>query len=511
MRDEKRQGGRFLVVMAVLVGLSAGAVYWKRVVERPDEAFQEGLEAYSLRAFPRAATAWQEADSLGHLEASHRLAGLYLEGHGVERNHRRAFELYEKAAKAGRGEAQLELARLYDQGRGTTPDMEQAVLWYWSAAKNEVPAAQLEVGRLYEQGRGVEKDLAEAASWYGLAAQAGVGDAQLALGLMYLEGRGVDESIEAAASWLQRAAEDAQLPEAWYHMGTFYEKGLAGYPRDHEQAAWCYGKAAEAFHTEGLYRAGRMALTGRGVKKDAWAAVSHFRQASAQGHVGAMYELGRAFEHGDGARRSRTKAEEWYGKAAAEGHVEAMAALQELGLDSLELSRYERRRLEKKREKARAKRESEHARKMAQVGRCEVYTGGGPVVEMRTRMDCLNRGGTFQASDQDEQGSFSTDDGPSWDSQRRQLNRRRRAEARKSRSAGYGSSSRDVQPLETDWVVCYSRGSRDGRGYSNGSCSSAMRKTSELTTSWCRERGYDGRRLFKHASSARSWRSKNCR
>ena len=227
-----------------------------------------------------------------------------------------------------------------------------------------------------------------------------------------------------------------------------------------------------------------------------------------------MYELGRAYDPGKGTGRSQRRAEQWYGRAAAEGHVEAMAAGQELSGGQKKLSRSERRRLEKKRAEDRARRESEHSRKMMQVGRCEVYGSGGPRsemrVEMRTRMDCLNRGGSFETADRDARGSFSTmDDGRSWDSRRRELNRLRTAERRRSRESGF--SSGDLQPLETDWVVCYARGSRRSNGRAGNSCSSAMRKTRDRTTSWCRDRGYDSRRLFKHESSARSWISENCR
>jgi TPR repeat protein len=508
----KRESGRLLIIVSVLIALSAGAVYWKRTLEAPEEAYQAGLAAYAKRAHAQAAIAWKEADALGHPEASYRLAGLYLEGHGVEKNHKRAFELLEKAAEAGRGPAQLELARLYERGRGTPKDMEKAVLWYWSAAKNEIPEAQLEVGRLYHEGRGVDVDLEEASRWYGLAAEAGLGEAQLALALMYHNGDGVEEDPESAAFWLREAAEGARLPEAWFLLGEYHEMARGGFTKDLDQAAWCYEQAGEEDHREALYRAGHLARIGRGSKKGPDAAANYFARAASLGHKDAMYEIGRAFELGEGTRRSRNKAEEWYGKAAALGQVEAMAALQDMDLNSRKLSRSEKRRLEKKRRAEREKRESEQARKMMQVGRCEVYASGSPVIEMRTRMDCLNRGGSFQASSQDEQGSFSTvDDGPGWNTQRRQLNQRRRAEARRSREAGYGSGSSSVDPLPTDWVVCYSRSSRDSDGRGQNSCSSAMPKTQDRTTSWCRGRGYDSRRLFKHESSARSWRSKNCR
>lgn len=511
MRNLRRESGRSLIVVAVLVGLSAGVVYWKRVVVAPEAAFQQGLEAYRQHAFGRAAIAWREAEESGHEEAAFRLANLHLDGRGVERDQRRAVELFLKAAAGGHGPAQLELARLFEQGRGIAPDLEQAVLWLWSAAENDVPEAQLELGRMYEEGRGVEADLAEAVSWYHRAAEAGLAAAQLQLGAMYEDGHGVERSDAQAVYWLRLAAEDAQLPDAWYRIGRHHEAGTGGFERDLEQAVWCYEKAAGDRHADSLHRLGMMALQGHGLPQDAAAAARYFSRAAAQGHADASYRLARAFETGDGVPRDRREAQGLYEKAAAAGHVEAMTALQELGLRGLEPSREERRRLERARARERERRESEQARRLTQVGRCELYANGGTVVEMRTRMDCLNRGGSFHPSGGDAVGSFSTvDPERDWDSQRRELNRRARAEQRRTRSQGYGSQDAP-EPLETDWVSCYARSSHDGAGRSDYSCSAPMRKRREMTTSWCRDRGYDARRLFKHESSARSWYSQNCR
>jgi TPR repeat protein len=499
-----------MIVVLLLVGVSAGAVYWKRLADAPEQHFQEGVEAYQLRSFGNAAISWQEAERLGHLEAAGRLGELYLEGRGVARNHKRAFELFERAAREGFPQAQLQLARLYESGRGIEPDLEQAVVWFWTAAKNEEPEAQLELGRMYAEGRGVDLDLAEAARWYQLAAEAGLGEAQLSLALLYHQGRGVGMDSEKAAHWFTRAAEDADLPAAWYYLGRYQEQGKGGLLVDVTQAAWCYDKAAQAKHHDAMYRLGQMAMVGKGVDRDPYRATGFFRELAKYDHPDAQYRLAQAFEHGEGALRSERDAKKWYGEAAAQGHVEAMAALQDLGVDRRELSRYEKRRLAKKREKDRKHRESEEARMNLTPGMCELHIGGGPMVEMRTRMDCLNRGGNFKPSDGASQGSFVTvDTEQDWNRQRRDLRRRKYEQTRQEvRSARRNSD--DGGEESTDWVACYKRGSRDSSGRAHYSCSRPSRKTQETTTSWCREQGYQSRRFFKHESSARSWISENC-
>lgn len=515
MGRSRRESGRLLIIVVVLVALSSGVVYWRRVAGAPERHFREGLESYAGRGFSQAAASWEQAAALGHTEAGSRLGGLYLEGQGVSRNHKRAFELFDAAAREGLPSAQLELARLYDDGRGISPDMEQAVLWYWAAAKNDDVEAQFELGRMYEAGRGVEVDLVESATWYRHAAEAGFGEAQLALGLVHLKGRGVDESPEMAVRWLTRAAEDADLPDAWYQLGKLHEKGL-GTKKDFRQAAWCYEQAIEDHHPAAFYRLGRLYESGRHGERDVPKAVSLYFQAAELGHAEAQYRLAQAFETGEGnAPRSQKKAKKWYRKAAEQGHVEAMAALQDLGLDRAELSRYQKRRLERKREEERKEERdreiTKETRELQRPGMCELYKAGQSVTEMRTRVDCLNRGGTFKESEGGSQGSFVTvDTEQNWRGQRRDLARRRSQQERQARARDRYDSSDDYQPPSGDWIVCNTRGKRDSSGRGHYRCSSAIPKTSATTRSWCREQGYDGRRLFKHESSARSWRSDNC-
>jgi TPR repeat protein len=512
MHGSKRESGRLLIAVVLLVGLSAGAVYWKSVVDAPENLYREGLSAFTQRAFPSAASAWQEAARLGHLQATSRLAGLHLEGQGVSRNHKRAFELFEEAAKRGDSSAQLELARLYAAGRGVAPNPEQAVLWFWEAAKNQDVEAQLELGRIYAEGRGVERDYDQAAHWYQQAAEVGFAEAQLSLGLLHHEGHtslAETEAQESAGHWFTRAAEDANLPGAWYWLGRYHEQGLGGFQKDVTQAVWCYEQAIKDEHIEALYRLGRMYEHGWGVEKSPDKAAAHFYRAATQGHAESQYLLARAYELGEGARREPSKAKTWYGRAAEQGHVDAMAALQDMSFDSMKLTRSERRRLEKKRREADAKQETQHVRSMRRPGRCEVYSPSGPVVEMRTKQDCLNRGGDFKDSTGGSQGGFSTvETEKDWGAQRRDLKRRQREQSRLERNRYEGGD--DDGYTSTDWVACYSRGSRDRSGRAHYSCSSAVRKTRETTTSWCRERGFQTRRLFKHQSSARGWISENC-
>ena len=133
------------------------------------------------------------------------------------------------------------------------------------------------------------------------------------------------------------------------------------------------------------------------------------------------------------------------------------------------------------------------------------------MLEMRTQVDCLNRGGTFQEPDRGSLGGLVTvDTEQDWNGQRRELARRRYEQQRQQVPRDRYDHDNDYQPPSGDWIVCNSRGQRDSSGRSHYRCSSAIPKTSVTTTSWCREQGYQSRRFFKHQSSASRWRDQNC-
>ena len=68
---------------------------------------------------------------------------MYENGKGVDKDYRKAFELYQQAANSGYFLAQNNLAKMYKEGKGTEIDMDQAIYWYEQAG-NEYAQRQLE-------------------------------------------------------------------------------------------------------------------------------------------------------------------------------------------------------------------------------------------------------------------------------------------------------------------------------------------------------------------------------
>ena len=120
-------------------------------------------------------------------------------------------------AEQGDAQAQYEVGRRFLNGDGVDQDHKQAADWFDRAARQGLAAAQCALGLCYERGDGVEQDMWQAAAWYQWAAQQDDAEAQLRLSECYEKGRGVPKDKEKAAEWLYKAAQ---------HGGSYVKKWL---------------------------------------------------------------------------------------------------------------------------------------------------------------------------------------------------------------------------------------------------------------------------------------------
>ena len=184
--------------VAVLIVLVA------RVVCAAD--FSTGVALYAEGDYEGAFEQWQALAREGDSRAQYRLAQMFANGVGVEKDDRAALRWYRQAADQGSVAARSELALMYSLGRGVRQDHSRAAYWYGLLAEDgRVPAQYLLAG-MYREGKGMAQDLARAVHWYRQAAEAGHVGAQAKLGEMYLYGHGVDEDPAQARKWFDRAA-----------------------------------------------------------------------------------------------------------------------------------------------------------------------------------------------------------------------------------------------------------------------------------------------------------------
>ena len=141
-----------------------------------------------------AAVWYEKAAQKGHAEAAMRLALLYAQGKGVEKNEKKAFTYMEQAAKAG--------------GIGVKQDLSKAFDWYKQAAAEGDFRAMCCMGGYFLTGNPVPYEPAKAFQLFEKAANANIPAAQYNLSVLYRYGEGTEKDVEKADFWRMKAAQN---------------------------------------------------------------------------------------------------------------------------------------------------------------------------------------------------------------------------------------------------------------------------------------------------------------
>ncbi len=153
-----------LIVVALWVASHAGLAL---------ADYDTGLRAANRGDYAAAERAWQPLAEQGNVRALTDLGFMYANGHGVEKDERKAVEMYQRAAEGGLALAQFNLGYMYMHGQGTGADPDEGLRWYRRAAEQGFVAAQFNLGVRYYTGEGVDRDLGEAYFWFALAERGG--------------------------------------------------------------------------------------------------------------------------------------------------------------------------------------------------------------------------------------------------------------------------------------------------------------------------------------------------
>lgn len=105
-------------------------------------------------------------------------------------------------------------------------------------------------------------------------------------------------------------------------LGRQYYFG-EGVPKDYEEAAKWYVKAANQGHNTAQCRLALCYYWGQGVTQDYSEAVKWYRKAAEQGLVIAQSRLGDCYYNGQGVPKDNAEATKWYRKAAEQGDIDA--------------------------------------------------------------------------------------------------------------------------------------------------------------------------------------------
>lgn len=309
------------------------------------------------------------------VEANLLLGKLYETGEGVEQSDSKAFECYSRIGKSNllqnNSENSYRLAKMYAEGRGTEKNLEQAaanyidVLKYGNhTLKQEAKAGlasllpeitqlaetdeiyQLLLGSLYEDGFGVAKDVYKADHLYKTLYQnsedAYVSDEAFTL-LDHLRKRvtGIQrpvhiieptEADKAALLQVQSAIEKGEKELVCKLLPPLADKGWAeaqytlanldDFPctLNPTKAFELMQKAAQQQHTLAMAALADLYQTGFGVEPDWWFATYWYQQAANKGDIDSLFQLAHHYEDGIGVFRDPQQAAELYQQAIDKGH-----------------------------------------------------------------------------------------------------------------------------------------------------------------------------------------------
>ena len=279
------------------------------------------------------AVEWLErAGEQGHAEALFTLGVMHQQGRGsvVERDIKRAADLYAQAADEGSAQAHSHLGMLFAAGMGVPQSWEKAVQHYRKAA---------------EAGAILLCDLAPYV-WQGLLLNrlrfrcAGVAEAQFNLAGLYAEGQGVEKDEKLAYEWVSKAVAQGALSLAAVlcslsgyslsrvQLQTACQRNLL---RANRPGIACSRARAPIELSAAIMAQGSMLLSGAGCAKDEKQGIALLTRAAAKGEPHAMLELANCYEQGRGVPKSASVAKQWRAKGEAL-EAERRAALMAAGV-----------------------------------------------------------------------------------------------------------------------------------------------------------------------------------
>jgi TPR repeat protein len=306
-----------------------------------------------LQAFPQdaervkeAVKLIQEAEAADNKVARRLLANLHLAGAGgIEKSVDKAKALLEKGSAEGDGESTLGLSQLYAAGVPGLPKDEQKSLDYLIQAtkQNNAVAMSTYAARLFDGDPAtkdskqlVKKDPAAAITMFENAAATGFAAANRLLGSIYENGLGGQpKDLKKAVEYYTKAA-NANDPQALFRLGNFFESGLKNSDDENAEAIVVqnaksaldlYRLAAQNGSAEAFYNVGVYYETGTVVDKDPTKAFTFHLRAANSGLPQAQHRLAGLYQNGSGVAQDVVAAMGWYQRAASRNFAASQVAL----------------------------------------------------------------------------------------------------------------------------------------------------------------------------------------
>ena len=161
-----------------------------------------------------------------NIKAIHELARRNLLGIDVEKNEKKAFELYQKAAEKGNTDSIYMLGFCYYNGRGVEKDYTKAKEYFDTVNqdKNDKNSNYFS-GLMYYYGQGVGIDHGKAKEFFVKNAELGDIESNYYAGKLYFYGDGVNVDKQKAEGYFKKAAERNHINAKYYMALNKFDQG----------------------------------------------------------------------------------------------------------------------------------------------------------------------------------------------------------------------------------------------------------------------------------------------
>ncbi|WP_085583753.1 MULTISPECIES: tetratricopeptide repeat protein [unclassified Pseudomonas] len=282
---------------------------------RKDTARAVGLAQKSFPALQK----WCDESQV--VAACFYLGEMYDTGVFVGADQKKAFQFIKFSADRGYQRAYNFLGSMYLDGEGVEGNKEIARIWLRKAAGLGNSFALYLLAQSYQS-----EDDGKYLDYLTQSAGRRRPEAQTELSIVYRAGSLVPRDNEKARHLLEDSLVDTN-PESFGLLGTYYELGAEGYPKDLAKARSLYKNGAEYGSPNAMNSYGLTLLYGRGGNKDESEALKWFEKSAKAGSASAKSSLGMLYEQGVAVAKNISTAIEYYVEAAKDNDVYAIERL----------------------------------------------------------------------------------------------------------------------------------------------------------------------------------------
>ena len=241
-----------------------------------------------------------------------------------------------------RASDQVALGERYLNGNVVDKNEKKAVELFEKAANQNSDIGMLKLAECYKKGVGVIQDTAKAFSLYEKSANMGNSDAMIVLSDMYAEGNGVERNMNKALHWKEKLAFKGNLNAQKYvlaNQSINYEKYDISADNafvvareshkdgNYDWAKFCYERAVSLGSKDALFDYAKWLYEGNGITRDCNKAVEYLTQLGEENNVKAQMLLRKIYKENNGIAPDVKKEMYWAIKAAENGDVDSQVSL----------------------------------------------------------------------------------------------------------------------------------------------------------------------------------------